>query len=88
MNNKRSIFKIRKRFNIYFQIFNGIIKLINKDNFRIKIFIWTKIFNLIWIKHLNKGIKLKDDILTVKTVSFNVKAVIKRQKNTPNSFQT
>ena len=88
MNNKRSIFKIRKRFNIYFQIFNGIIKLINKDNFRIKIFIWTKIFNLIRIKHLNKGIKLKDDILTVKTVSFNVKAVIKRQKNTPNSFQT
>lgn len=88
MNNKRSIFKIRKRFNIYFQIFNGITKLINKDNFRIKIFIWTKIFNLIWIKHLNKGIKLKDDILTVKTVSFNVKAVIKRQKNTPNSFQT
>ena len=88
MNNKRSIFKIRKRFNIYFQIFNGIIKLINKDNFRIKIFIWTKIFKLIWIKHLNKGIKLKDDILTVKTVSFNVKAVIKRQKNTPNSFQT
>ena len=88
MNNKRSIFKIRKRFNIYFLIFNRIIRLINKDNFRIKIFIRTKICNLIWIKHLNKGIKLKDDILTVKTVSFNVKAVIKRQKNTPNSFQT